>query len=373
MSTQTRLHTLPIHSSGGRRELQSLHYGAAASGKKTYIQASLHADEIPGMLVAWHLRSRLAALDAAGKIAGEIVLVPVANPVGLSQFVHNTPFGRFDLGTGINFNRGYRDLITPLKAALAGKLGSDAQENTRIARRAAGALLADSVPLQETTALKNLLQTLSHDADIVLDLHCDNEAVLHLYTGNHLVEAVEPLARLLGAHSVLTAHESGDDPFDEACGRPWAELAEFFGAAHPLLPCVSVTVELRGETEVNHAHAAADADAIIAYLIHAGHIDGSAPVLPPARCKATPLEGVERIDAPHAGIVVFLKNPGDQIEIGDAVAEVIDPWTGAATTLAATVKGILFARVARRYAYSGMSLAKIAGAIPFRSGKLLSQ
>ncbi|RYE98860.1 MAG: hypothetical protein EOO78_15610, partial [Oxalobacteraceae bacterium] len=30
-----------------------------------------------------------------------------ANPIGLSQLVQGTPFGRFDLGTGINFNRDF--------------------------------------------------------------------------------------------------------------------------------------------------------------------------------------------------------------------------------------------------------------------------
>lgn len=35
---------------------------------QVYIQASLHADELPGMLVAWHLKQRLAELEAAGRL-----------------------------------------------------------------------------------------------------------------------------------------------------------------------------------------------------------------------------------------------------------------------------------------------------------------
>ena len=38
----------------------------------------------------------------------------------------------------------------------------------------------------ETEALKRLLQSLALDADVVLDLHCDNQAVLHVYTGTPL-------------------------------------------------------------------------------------------------------------------------------------------------------------------------------------------
>ena len=43
-------------------ELTSLHFGTPGAGKKVYSQASLHADEVPGMLVAQFLRKRLVAL-----------------------------------------------------------------------------------------------------------------------------------------------------------------------------------------------------------------------------------------------------------------------------------------------------------------------
>ena len=87
--------------------LTSWHYGKPGTGKKVYIQASLHADEVPAMLVAHFLRQELEALDAAGKVKGEVILVPAANPLGLAQVIHGTPFGRYDLGTGVNFNRAY--------------------------------------------------------------------------------------------------------------------------------------------------------------------------------------------------------------------------------------------------------------------------
>ena len=72
-------------------QLTSFHYGAAGGGKKVYIQASLHADEVPAMLVAHVLRRELERLDAEGRVRGEIMLVPAANPIGLSQVVHGAP------------------------------------------------------------------------------------------------------------------------------------------------------------------------------------------------------------------------------------------------------------------------------------------
>ena len=85
---------------GTDREIVSFHYGDYTVGQKIYIQASLHADELPGMLVAHHLRRRFAELETAGKIRGEIVVVPVANPVGLAQTMLRSQVGRFEMATG---------------------------------------------------------------------------------------------------------------------------------------------------------------------------------------------------------------------------------------------------------------------------------
>ncbi|MFZ6657523.1 succinylglutamate desuccinylase/aspartoacylase family protein [Undibacterium sp. TJN19] len=370
---QIQRHALPPASSGTVREIQSFHYGNASNGRKVYIQSSLHADEIPGMLVAHYLREMLVKHEARADIAGEIVVVPVANPIGLSQDVQGTAFGRFDLATGINFNRGYRHLTSQLLQRLEGKLGADSNTNTTLVRQAARSLLREWHTESATESQKKILQTLAIDADIVLDLHCDNQAVMHLYTATPLVNAAMPLAAYLGAQALLVSVLSGDDPFDESCSRHWWELAEQLGTSTPLgNACLAVTVELRGETEVSHELAKADAQAIIQFLQHAGHIAGDAPAVPRALCKATPLEGVEPLCAPHAGVLVFRKNTGEHILAGEKIADIVDPFSGIVTPVLATVPGILFARVARRYATHGMRIAKIAGPVAYRTGNLLS-
>ena len=79
-------------------QLTSYRYGASG-GQKVVIQAALHADEVPALLVAHFLRRELERLDADGRIHGEVILVPASNPIGVSQVAHGVPFGRFDLGT----------------------------------------------------------------------------------------------------------------------------------------------------------------------------------------------------------------------------------------------------------------------------------
>ncbi|MDC8758656.1 succinylglutamate desuccinylase/aspartoacylase family protein [Janthinobacterium fluminis] len=354
--------------------LNSFHFGVKGQGKKVYIQAALHADEVPGMLVAQYLRRELLALEAAGKLRGEIVLVPAANPIGLAQAIHGAPFGRFDLSTGINFNRAYKHVARELKETLAGQLGADAAANVAAVRRQARASVAGWQPSSDADALKKILLGLAIDADIVLDLHCDNEAVLHIYTGTPLAEAIAPLSAILGAQAVLLAREAGGEPFDEACSRLWWELAEHFGEALPIpLSCLSTTVELRGEMDVGYDLAQRDAAGLLGFLAHAGVIDAAAPALPAPLCQPTPLEGVEPIIAPHAGVLVYLRELGQRLEAGAVVAEVTDPVSGACTPLRCSVDGVFFARSAHRHVLRGMNVGKIAGATAFRSGDLLSQ
>jgi predicted deacylase len=365
-------HPIAIEENVATFQLTSLHFGAAGEGKKVYIQASLHADEVPAMLVAHFLRRELEALDREGRIHGEVILVPAANPIGLSQAIQGAPFGRFDLATGVNFNRAYKHVADDLRAALAGKLGPDAGANVALVRAHARRAVADWPAFDNAGALKKALLAMAIDADIVLDLHCDNEAVLHLYAGEPLAGAVQPLSALMGAHAVLLARQSGGEPFDEACSRLWWDLAGHFGATVPIPPaCAAITVELRGEMDVRYDYAQQDAAALLQYLAHAGVLDMPLRPLPEPLCAPTPLEGVEPIRAPHSGVLVFLKQLGDRVAPGEAIADLVNPVSGDVTTLTAGQAGVLFASTAHRHLLRGMHVCKIAGATAFRVGDLL--
>ena len=373
LTMQSHKHLISPPDSSMSSQLTSFHYGSPGTGKKVYIQAALHADEVPGMLVAQFLRAELDTLEAAGKITGEIILVPAANPIGLAQAIHGAPFGRFDLTTGTNFNRAYKHVAADLKQSLAGNLGADAAANVTLIREHARKSVANWKPATDAETLKKTLLGMAIDADIVLDLHCDNEAVLHIYAGTPLAEATAPLSAYMGAHALLLALEAGEEPFDEACSRLWWELSAHFGAAFPIPPaCLSVTVELRGEMDVSYDYARQDARALLNFLAHAGVLDMTPDPMPVPVCTPTPLEGVEPIAAPHAGILVFRKNLGDKVLAGEAIADLIDPVSGMTTTLKASYDGVFFARTAHRHLLRGMAVGKLAGKIAFRAGKLLS-
>jgi predicted deacylase len=370
MHTQTI--TLAAATPGVQHQLTVWHFGNPGSGPRATIQAALHADEVPALLVAQALRTRLLELEAAGQLIGDIRLVPFANPIGLAQQLLGQAQGRFDLGAGINFNREYSDLSTGIAAGVAGRLGDDGQANQRIVRaalaQAAAALPADG-PVQD---LKRQLLRLAVDSDIVLDLHCDHQAAMHLYALTPQADMAAELGALLGAQAVLLADESGDSPFDEACSRPWLLLQKQL-APHPLqLGCFSTTVELRGEADTGHGLAQQDAAAIVEFLRRHGVVAGPAAPLPAASCNPTPLAASEPVTAPCSGVVVFHVAPGDRVEAGAAVADIVAVDTGLVTTLRAQSAGVLYARIAQRWATPGKRLAKIAGTTLVRSGKLLS-
>ena len=102
--------TLPAFSMGNQRELTVIRYGSGSAAKKVYIQAGLHADEAPGYLVMHHLTNLLDEADAAGAIPGEILLIPVANPIGAGQWRDEVLRGRFDYFDNTNFNRKHLDI-----------------------------------------------------------------------------------------------------------------------------------------------------------------------------------------------------------------------------------------------------------------------
>ena len=59
-------HTLLSATPGTSHQLLSLHYGTPGAGPKVVVQAALHADEVPAILVAQRLRAQLEVLEAQG-------------------------------------------------------------------------------------------------------------------------------------------------------------------------------------------------------------------------------------------------------------------------------------------------------------------
>ena len=375
-TVETRV--LPQVSPGTRRSLKILRYGEPGARPKAYLQAGLHADEAPGYPVLHALVQKLDEAAAQGEIRGEIIVIPAANPIGLAQWRDDMLHGRFDFVNSINFNRQHHDLIDRLIEAVGPKLGDNAGKNVAAIRTSTTELLAALKPDNEAATLKLLLLSLSHDADIVLDLHCDLDALMHVYIGTALWPEAEDLSAQMGAEATLLAADSGGTPFDEANSRPWWVLAEQF-PDHPVPPaCLAATIELRGFSDTEPEMIEGDSDNLFTFLQRRGVIDGQPGPLPTLINGATPLTGVDYVKATAAGIIVYLKKPGDKVVKEEPIARIINPLPEDGDQEVIEVKsrtdGLLFSRNAERFARPGKIIAKIAGSEPLTEaeGNLLT-
>ena len=358
---------------GTARQIHSFHYGPENGACKIYIQSSLHADELPGMLVSWYLKQRLAELENAGQLLGEIVVVPVANPIGLEQVLMDIPLGRYELESGQNFNRWFVDAAQQVGDEIEPLLTADANHNVGLIRKHLRAALLARTGATQLESQRLALQRLACDADMVLDLHCDFESVEHLYTTPEAWSQVEPLSRYLGAQASLLATDSGGQSFDECFTLVWWQLQQRFERRFPIpLGSFSVTLELRGQGDVNHALGSRDCQALISYLMQYGAIAGEPAPAPELIYPATPLAAVEPVATPVGGLLVFCTLPGEYVEAGQLIAEVIDPISDVVTPVHAANAGLMYARSLRRMATAGMVIAHVAGTEPLRSGYLLS-
>jgi predicted deacylase len=256
---------------------------------------------------------------------------------------------------------------------VAGTLDGHGPANLERLRAALRRLVAEETPRTELGSLRLTLLRLAIDADIVLDLHCDSEALMHVYLGAARWPDGADLAAELGSEATLLADESGGNPFDEVFSGLWTKLKGLI-PEHPVPHgALAATVELRGRGNVDDALAAADAAALLRFLMRRGVIAGDPGPLPALKTDAVPLAAVDVPRSPAAGMLIYQRAPGDRIRAGDAIADLLDPLTGGRTPIRAQTDGVLFARRAGRLVRPGQTIAKIAGTLtlPTRTGTLL--
>jgi len=339
---------------------------------KIYLHAGLHADEVPPMLVINHLKEKLLVAEQENKLAAEFILIPQANPIGGSQFFNFEHTGRFESGSMENFNRHFFDFFEHIKADVKKSLTQNIDENKKIIRQLMTKALMNITPLTELEDLRFQLLKLSHDADIVLDLHCDFDGLLHIYTGTPIFENMKPLAQFLRSEAQLVSAESGGNPFDEAVTKTWWQLKNEFPEFPIPFGTTGATVEFRGKQDVTDELAEADAENIYQYFVFSDFIKGNKKLLPELVRNATPLDATQFIKVERCGILIFKKAAGDWIKAGEAIAEILDPTTSERMKVVSEVEGQFLTKTNQRWCYSGMYIGKIVGDKSYRTGALLS-
>jgi predicted deacylase len=326
---------------GSSFDLRVLRFaGADPAAPKAYLQAALHGGELPGTVALHLLVPMLRKAEAEGRLDGDITIVPYANPIGLGQAMFGQAQGRFAFGSRINFNRDF-----PMRS------------------RRDAPLPALDAPILAEKRLKAHLLRLSADADIVLDLHCDDEGLPYLYVPRKLWPMMADLAIDLAARAVLVWEDTADGAFEEAAFAPHAGLPDGDAAFNRL--AVS-TVELRGIADVSPAHAAQDAAGLYRFLIRRGVVTGAVDTVPAFSGPVTPLANVEMVRAPVGGAILYHIVPGDSVVAGARLCTILTApgEDGGAVDVYAPQDGLILTRRSGRIIRPGEDLAKLLGSRP---------
>ncbi|MCF4996629.1 succinylglutamate desuccinylase [Pseudomonas syringae] len=357
--------SLPALSPGCSYELAVFSFGAANDGKSIYLQAGLHADEHPGLLVLQHLLIQLLELDAQGKIKGQVTVVPYANPLGMAQRMFDSVLGRFDLTNGENFNRNFPDCSRFISEQI--KVGS--RRSSSEWKRCFATHLASVKPSTPAAFLKLELTKMAMKHDIVLDLHCDSDCVSHLYASHAQQDQAVKLATALNVPVVLLEPDDvGGHAFDNVYCSAWHEL-EVNHAITSGKRGFSATVELRGKADINDRLAQADAAGLLRFMCEEGIIVDAAAAHPKSQTTLTQtfsLVATSHIPSPTVGIVVYKKNPGDSVNEGEVIAEVVhldSDIIGERIPVHSDTDGVLVIRQAPGLVRPGQRLALIASTI----------
>lgn len=376
MSFQQHAITLTGDSPGQTTALYWYSAGPENAPTKVHLQAALHADEQPGTMALHHLLPRLRDADAQGGLKARFAIFPSVNPLGLSTRVLRRHIGRYDLETGVNFNRRWPDLYPLVAKAVEGRFTQDGAANVALLRRAVGSWIAEQRPVTANQTLRLKVLASAHDADIVLDLHCDDLSLKHIFTSPELMPGLQDLADRMGVAATLTAEDSGGGSFDEVLPALYRKAQ----AANPGVPipmaAETATLEYRGQADVSDALGIEDANGLFDFFAGRGLIDAAVAPAKPAP-PPTPFEATEILRAPSAGLLAYQVELGESVRAGQVVAELI-AMDGPEAFMArqpirSGTDGIILSRASAKYVVGGASIAKIVGTtiLPARAGGYL--
>lgn len=346
--------------------------------KKVYLQAALHADEQPGIMVLHHLLGMLKEADSRNELNAEFVVMPMVNPLGMASLGFNQHQGRYDPVSGINFNRNWLRLFPLIQETVDGKLGQNEEENRAVVLKELSKALNAMTPVSALEQQRHCAALEAYDADYVFDLHCDNDALIHIFAVPQLSEEMQSLADWIGAAATLLAEDSGGGSFDEVWPMLWLDLKKKYPDEVIPKPVIAATLEYRGQFDVFDRVNADDAKQLYGYFQSQGLIGGDLTenkmlVAP----QPTDLEATEMLRVAQAGLLAYQVELGDMVEKDQLIAELVSLEGDAAflqrTPIYAGTSGRVISRNVNKYVWPGCSIAKIVGTekLEGRGGYLL--
>ena len=292
--------------------------GSEAGAPKVYIQASMHASEIQGNAVVFELLTYLKE----NQPQGDIVIIPQCNPISMSNRLGAGHQGRFDPATGDNWNRHYFLPEIDYEAFAEAHLHSETAIYKAAFRQLLmsdlDAALACNYRLSRAKRLNYIMQRQALEADIILDLHTDTNAIDYIYSPNFAKQSVE---KFYFSYVLLMENDVGG-ALDEAGFYPWWALKKAF-EKHKRQEEVQVdafTLELGSEEIIDSKKGQNQALGILNYLAYKGVVK-SIPTVVKRVVSFHDVEGFQSISASHGGLYEWFVQPGESVKRNQVIGQ----------------------------------------------------
>ena len=297
--------------------------GTDESAPSVYIQANVHGAEVQGNAVIHQLMTLLEDYT----VLGDINCLPLANPLGINQKSGEFTLGRFDPITGVNWNREYfenTDVVNDIPQWYQANQALSDHELISAYRelllQSCTQRLANSWGISTGHRLAVTLQSMAHEADIVLDLHTGPKSAKHLYCPEYDVASA---ALFSIPFSLVIPNEFGG-AMDEAAFYPWWQLQQYCASQHRHfdVPVAAFTLELASQERIDMVDAKEDALGILAYLSHRGVIKEKVEpaTMPRWGCY---LKHYKKFHAPKAGLVEYCAKLGKPLAAGEPLVTLL--------------------------------------------------
>jgi predicted deacylase len=321
---------------GGEERLPVIVANGASDGPTMWVTGGVHGDEATGVAVAQDVAE--VARDSVGELAGAIVVVPIVSPAGLRRNERTTYYG------GDDPNRYFPDT-----------------ERT------------DSRPPETQERIDTaLFEAFEESADLLIDCHTAQIGSLPFAIRDRVLygdvrdqseaEAVATdLERIVSAFQFPTLTEyPAEEYLEQSLQRSTA------GAATNTAGIPAITAELGGHSVVESDARAAGVAGIYNVAVEFDILDSlpESVAEPGSTIPDTPVEyPVHRFVGPRtetAGLVRYEVEPGDALEAGDTVAEVVSPHGDVLDTITTERDGYVIGRSEGLATYEGQAIASMA-------------
>ncbi len=324
--------------SGDVLSFQVYKFIGAHPGKKVYIQSNLHGAEIVGNAVIHQLIEFLLSVNDTD-LTGEIWLVPVCNSMSTNQRSHFFSSGRYCIYEAKNWNRIFWDYekftnnimefaqsqihLTP-ELVRKNYLDAIQQKFTGLLEKINS---SSSVPYTEKFRYK--LQSLSIDADFLIDLHSHTtQGVNYVYYFRQREESAKYFLLPLG----ILLDEYDGNAFDEAFMKPWLALEKSFKelGREIRFDVEAWTLELGTGMQMNPDSVEKGVRGIKNYLVQKGVLQTSDLPVKGASLQSASHEmsfsrrsQAKKYHAPTGGMIQSKVDLGSSVKAGDRLYQIL--------------------------------------------------